>query len=111
MIKLKDSVFFREYDNKTYITDIHTHREYMLDVPVFAILDLFKEKTSPSQAKDYLSRQYPQVDYCTISDDIDSVVEYMTNYAELMDDHAYPLYNADAARVCLAASMLLQKYA
>ncbi len=78
MIKLKDSVFFREYDNKTYITDIHTHREYMLDVPVFAILDLFKEKTSPSQAKNYLSRQYPQVDYCTISDDIDSVVDFLT---------------------------------
>ncbi|MBQ7118126.1 MAG: hypothetical protein IJN88_07935 [Clostridia bacterium] len=42
--------------------------------------------------------------------DIDSVVEYMTNYAELTDDHAYPLYNADAARVCLAANMLLEKY-
>ncbi len=43
--------------------------------------------------------------------DMDSVVEYMTNYAELIDDHAYPLYNADAARVCLAANMLLEKYA
>ncbi len=43
--------------------------------------------------------------------DIDSVVEYMTNYAELIDTHAYPLYNADAARVCLAANVLLQKYA
>ena len=42
--------------------------------------------------------------------DIDRVVTYMTNYAELMDDHAYPLYNADAARVCLAASMLLERY-
>lgn len=43
--------------------------------------------------------------------DIDSIVEYMTNYAELIDTHAYPLYNADAARVCLAANVLLQKYA
>ena len=42
--------------------------------------------------------------------DIDRVVTYMTNYKELMTDHAYPLYNADAARVCLAASMLLEKY-
>lgn len=43
--------------------------------------------------------------------DIDSVIEYMTNYAEIMKTHAYPLYNADAARVCLAAKMLLDKYA
>lgn len=42
--------------------------------------------------------------------DIDRVVTYMTNYAELTDDHAYPLYNADAARVCLGASMLLERY-
>ncbi len=42
--------------------------------------------------------------------DIDRVVTYMTNYAELTDDHAYPLYNADAARVCLAMNMLLEKY-
>lgn len=42
--------------------------------------------------------------------DIDRVVTYMTNYKELMTDHAYPLYNADAARVCLAASMLLERY-
>lgn len=42
--------------------------------------------------------------------DIDRVVTYMTNYKELMTDHAYPLYNADAARVCLGASMLLERY-
>ena len=42
--------------------------------------------------------------------DIDRVVVYMTNYAEFIDTHDYPLYNADAARVCLAANMLLEKY-
>lgn len=43
--------------------------------------------------------------------DIDRIVTYMTNYAGLIDEHAYPLYNADAARVCLAANILLEKYA
>ncbi len=43
--------------------------------------------------------------------DIDRIVTYITNYTELMKDHAYPLYNADAARVCLAANELLKKYA
>ena len=66
MIKLKNSVFFREYDNKTYITDIHTRREYMLEAPVAAIMNIFKERISLSRAKDFLSTQYPQVEYRTI---------------------------------------------
>lgn len=43
--------------------------------------------------------------------DMQRIVTYMTNYAELMKTHAYPLYNADAARVSLAAKELLDKYA
>lgn len=43
--------------------------------------------------------------------DIGRVVTYLENYKELIDDHAYPLYNADAARVCLAIRTLLDKYA
>lgn len=42
--------------------------------------------------------------------DIEQVVVYIENYEELIDSHDYPLYNADAARVCLAANMLLEKY-
>ena len=45
-----------------------------------------------------------------VMNDIEQVVVYMTNYAELIDTHDYPLYNADAARVCLAANMLLEEY-
>lgn len=43
--------------------------------------------------------------------DIDRVVGYMTNYTELMKTHAYPLYNADAAKVSLAANIMLEKVA
>ncbi len=41
--------------------------------------------------------------------DVDSVVTYMTNYAPKMLTHAYPLYNADIARVAMAADVLLSK--
>ena len=34
---------------------------------------------------------------------------YMTLYQKVMNRHAYPLYNADAARVCLAAQLMLEK--
>lgn len=41
--------------------------------------------------------------------DIESVVCYMENYAELFEKHEYPLYNADAARVCMAAYIMLER--
>ena len=34
---------------------------------------------------------------------------YMTLYLKVMNRHAYPLYNADAARVCMAAQVMLEK--
>ena len=34
---------------------------------------------------------------------------YMKLYLKVMNRHAYPLYNADAARVCMAAQLMLEK--
>ena len=34
---------------------------------------------------------------------------YMTLYLKVMKRHAYPLYNADAARVCMAAQLMLER--
>ena len=34
---------------------------------------------------------------------------YMSLYLKIMKRHAYPLYNADAARVCMAAQVMLEK--
>ena len=34
---------------------------------------------------------------------------YMNLYLKVMNRHAYPLYNADAARVCMAAQVMLEK--
>lgn len=41
--------------------------------------------------------------------DVESVVCYMKNYAERFEAHEYPLYNADAARVCMAAYIMLER--
>lgn len=41
--------------------------------------------------------------------DTERVVEYMKNYEELfVSTHSYPLYNADAARVSMAAYLMLE---
>jgi len=40
--------------------------------------------------------------------DIDRVKTYMSLYEKVMKRHAYPLYNADAAKVCMAAYLITQ---
>ena len=67
---------------------------------------------------DWANFEYDDVFYwganlqaAVLMNDIDRAVVYLENYAELTDDHAYPLYNADAARVCLSVNTLLEKYA
>lgn len=70
-----------------------------------------------SKEYDWQNFNYPDVFYwgsnlqaAVRMNDIASVVTYLKNYEKLTDDHAYPLYNADAARVCLAVNELLEKY-
>lgn len=45
----------------------------------------------------------------SMMNDVDSVMEYMLNYSSLLIKHSYPLYNADAAKVAMAAKHLLEK--
>lgn len=45
----------------------------------------------------------------SVMNDVDSVMEYMIHYSTLLVDHSYPLYNADAAKVAMAAKLLLEK--
>ncbi len=42
--------------------------------------------------------------------DVGRTVTYMETYAERYPEHQYPLYNADAARVCMAAYMMLERH-
>lgn len=67
------------------------------------------------ESYDWVNFDYPDAFYwgsnviaAVKMNDIERVVGYMTNYTELMKTHAYPLYNADAARVSLAANMMLE---
>ena len=43
-----------------------------------------------------------------VMNDIDSVTEYMTNYLPLTENHNWPLYNMDAARVAMAAYIMMK---
>ena len=40
--------------------------------------------------------------------DVDRANTYLTRYAKVMKRHAYPLYNADVAKVCMAAYLMIQ---
>lgn len=43
-----------------------------------------------------------------VMNDLESVTEYMTNYLPLTEKHSWPLYNMDAARVAMAAHIMLE---
>ena len=45
-----------------------------------------------------------------IMGDTDRVTQYMTSYEQLMKNHSWPLYNADSARVSMAAHIMLEKF-
>ncbi len=44
-----------------------------------------------------------------LMNDTERVMKYMSNYSDLMDEHSYPLYNADASKVSMAAFEMLKK--
>ncbi|MBR3768126.1 MAG: hypothetical protein IKL10_07810 [Clostridia bacterium] len=44
-----------------------------------------------------------------LMNDVDRVVTYMENYLDYSAEHEYPLYNADSAKVCMAAYVMLQR--
>lgn len=43
-----------------------------------------------------------------MGDDV-RVKNYMTMYRKVMKNHAYPLYNADAGKACMAAALMVEK--
>ena len=48
--------------------------------------------------------------YCgAVMGDESRVKSYMTQYKKIMNRHAYPLYNADAGKVCMAAAIMVEK--
>lgn len=49
------------------------------------------------------------VQAAAIMGDTERVTAYMTNYSELMKNHAWPLYNADIARASMAAYIMLDR--
>ncbi len=44
-----------------------------------------------------------------VMNDLDRVVTYMTEYSALMENHSWPLYNADSARTSMSAYIMLER--
>ncbi len=44
-----------------------------------------------------------------VMNDLDRVVTYMTEYSKLIDEHKWPLYNADSGRTSMAAYIMLER--
>lgn len=44
-----------------------------------------------------------------VMNDLERVVTYMTEYSALIDEHKWPLYNADSARASMAAYIMLER--
>ena len=65
------------------------------------------------QAFDYPDPFYwgANVQAAAVMNDLDSVVEYMENYLPLTENHDWPLYNMDSARVSMAAKIMLDRSA
>lgn len=77
MIKISNSVVYREYNNQTFIVDTKQHCSLRIDVPIKKILDLFVNGTEPEEAKQKLALLYPNIDSTLLSDNIDATVKFL----------------------------------
>lgn len=60
--------------------------------------------------------EYPDAFYwganvqaAAVMNDLESVTEYMENYKPLTENHSWPLYNMDIARVAMAAKIMIDR--
>ncbi len=67
---------------------------------------------------DWENFDYPDAFYwgsnvytAAVVNDLDRVVTYMENYKGIAETHAYPLYNADAGKVSMAAQIMIDRAA
>lgn len=84
-MKLSPSVFYREYNGKTFVVDTRLHRTYRFDTPIAQLMDLFKADTTRECAKQKLLERYPQADRQIISDDVDRMASFLSANKMLLD--------------------------
>lgn len=105
MIRIRDSVVYREYNNQTFIIDTKQQCSLRIDAPIKKILDLFVNGTEPEEAKQKLMLLYPSVDSALISDNIDATVKFLIDNRLISD-------NADflSKRIGQANTRYFQRY-
>lgn len=79
-MKLTDAVFYREYNGETFIYDTIGHYSHFVSAPIAEILDLFKEESSVEKVKRQLQEKHADIPEETISQHIDTAVDYLLEY-------------------------------
>ena len=79
MIKLSESVVFREYQDQTFLLDTRQHASFRIPAPVGKLLELFTEETTVEAAKARLSGRYPEVAYSVLSADVEASVRFLSD--------------------------------
>ncbi len=74
---LKDSVFYREYNEYTFICDTQLNLAHTVPAPVALFFDLFKDDITESEAAERLKKSYPEVSVDVIKKDVHDFAEFL----------------------------------
>ena len=76
-MKLGNFVFYRQYNDKTFLVDTLHHRTYRFDTPVAEMLDLFKTETTLAEANRQFAARFPRVDPVILSDNLEKMASFL----------------------------------
>ena len=85
-MKLSESVFYREYIEKTFVIDTNQHRTFRFDAPLLHLFDLFSEEIAIEEAKQRMLNRYPNTGFSQISDDVERMAAFLRDNHLLSGD-------------------------
>ena len=76
-MKLKDSVFYREYNQYTFVIDTDLGLFHRIPAPVTLFFDLFKKDTTESQVIEKLKKLFPDALVSDVEKDVYDFAEFL----------------------------------
>ena len=76
-MKLSEYVFYRDYNDKTFVVDTAQHRSFRFDMPVALLFDLFAKDTSHAEAIQCLHSRFPNTDYAELSKNAEQMEAFL----------------------------------
>ena len=74
---LKDSIFYREYNEYTFVYDTELNLAHTIPEPVSLFFDLFKDDLTETEAVENLKNRYPNVSVNDIEKDVHDFIELL----------------------------------